>query len=249
FALVCAGMVLFNSCENDDGLSEIDIENQEVADDESTSTSLISYYIDDEKVHANDFDSNLSNIILIEVYRTNSLKSDENELEVEKRAYTSEDKYVAFGDANNLKLKELLDFEKIMSSFAETSGVIEEFEKTNVMPQRYLEREVFVYDSLFNETMNQKSSMSIFVTLYEDHYVPGVGSGKCCIMPKFLPFMPPGWNNRVSCVEFVGIGGGAILFGNNFYRDRICTIVNWASDRVNLSYGADNCMSSGMKIF
>jgi hypothetical protein len=248
FALVCAGLVMFNSCEKEDGLSEIDIENQVKIENEPGDE--MSFFIDDLEVQAHDFEISTSNMILVEVIqKTDNLKSNDVVPDVEKRAYSSEENYIAYGKANGLKLEELLSFEKIMSSFAEASGAIDEFEKSNVMPQWYLEREAFVYDSIFYNVSNFKSSLTLFTTFYDNPYVPGQNPGPCIIMPKFLPFMPPGWNDRVSCVELVGIGGGIIIYGKSFYRNKLITIIDWASQRINLGYGVNDAMRSGMEIF
>ncbi|HKM92049.1 MAG TPA: hypothetical protein VJY41_00215 [Prolixibacteraceae bacterium] len=246
-SLVFIGMLVFNSCEKESLITE-PFNTNEVQDNVLNNST--SFYIDNEKVQEQGFTKNTSDMFLIEFHKKpDNLKSNGDEPGVEKRAYSSEDKYVAFGEANGLNLGKLLVFEKMMSSYAETSGAIEENEKTGLMPEWYLEREAFVYDSLFNNELGLKSVLTIFTTLYENQYVPGSGAGKCIFMPKQMPFMPPGWNDRVSCVEFVGLGGGIIIFGKSFYRNRLVTIIDWGMTRINLGYGVDNLMRSGIEIF
>lgn len=67
-------------------------------------------------------------------------------------------------------------------------------------------------------------------------------------MPTHLPVMYPGWNNKVSCVEFVGIGGSLVIYDKSFFRKRVSTIVNWGMTRINLPSGVNDRMSSGLKL-
>jgi len=207
------------------------------------------YYIDDVSVSEEDFENLSSDVFFIEIHKSSGdLKSssiDGEEL-VEKRAYTSKDKYIAFGEENGLSFDKQLVFEEIMSDFAEKSGAISEYEEIGELPQWYLEREQFVYDSIFNSSSNLKSAqISLFITLFKNYY----GGGGSVIMPTHLPVMYPGWNNKVSCVEFVGIGGSLVIYDKSFFRKRVSTIVNWGMTRINLPSGVNDRMSSGLKLF
>lgn len=238
-------ILIIVSCQKED--------TSELAVIKQNNTAVSTHFIDDILVSEVEFYNNVSEMFLVEVHKPNSnFKSSSNEDEeaIEQRAYTSEEKYIEFGKEFGYEFDKQLILEKLMSDYALNSGAIAEFEKTGELPEWYLARELFVYDSLFSENSNLKSAqVSLFVTLFENHFVSGVGAGSSVIMTKTLPFMFPGWNNRVSCIEFVGIGGSIVIYDKTFYRDRISTILNWGMTHINLSTGVNDKMSSGILLF
>ncbi len=230
-------LIFMVSCQKD----EINVDTF----DDSNSSPISAHFIDDVEVSSEDFTNDASDMFLVEVYKpSNGLKSSNSE-QIEKRAYSSEEKYIEFGNEHGYEFDKQLVFEKIMSSYAENSGAIIEYENTGVTPVWYLEREQFVYDSLFSNISQLKAALVI--TLFEHHFVQGSGAGSSILMAATYAFMPPGWNNRVSCVEFVGVGGGLHIYDKTFYRKKKATIVNWGMEHINLSSGVNDKMSSGMR--
>lgn len=233
-------MILSISCHKE--TNDLIIENEV--------NETVSYYIDDIKVSSDEFVMGKSDMYYIEFHsQKTNLKSSSPIEYIERRAYTSEDDYINFGETYGLRFRESIEFGKIMSSFAEKTGVITEYEKTGDVPSWYYDREKAVYDSLFG--VNEfKDATSLFVTLYEHHFVEGQGAGKSIIMPTTsFPFMPPGWNDRVSCVQFVGfIGGGIHIFDKTFFRSMIQSVIYWGLTHVNLPTYSNDKMSSSMRI-
>lgn len=123
-----------------------DIES-EIIEMEEQPITVSGHYIDDVSVSEEDFENLSSDVFFIEIHKSSGdLQSSSNDGEelIEKRAYTSKDKYIAFGEENGLSFDKQLVFEEIMSEFAEKSGAISEYEEIGELPQWYLEREQFV---------------------------------------------------------------------------------------------------------
>lgn len=235
-------LILLFSCQKDEDI----VSNT----DDINSTEISAYYIDDVEVSSEDFTNITSDMFLVEVHKpSNGLKSSKgsNSEQIEKRAYSSEEKYIEFGNEHGYEFDKQIVFEKIMSNYAENSGAIIEYENTGIKPVWYLEREQFVYDSLFSNTSQLKSTASLVVTLFEHHFVQGSGAGASIVMGGTYPVMPPGWNNRVSCVEFIGIGGGVHIYDRTFYRNKVETVVNWGMTHINFPSSLNDKMSSGVR--
>jgi len=220
--------------------------------DIGSTEKIVTYFINDIEVSDEEFVIGNSDMYYVEFHtQTSDLKSSSSLELIENRAYTSEESYINFGKAYGLKFEESLAFIKIMSSFAEETGVIDEYEESGNVPSWYFERENAVYDSLFGGNVTDfKEASSLFVTFYENYFVEGQGAGDAIIMPTTAyPFMPPGWNNRVSCVEFVGlIGGGVHIFDKTFFRQMVQSVVFWGMTHVNLPSYSNDKMSSAMRI-
>lgn len=213
-------------------------------------TNELAHFVDDVSVSEEVYENESENMFLVEVYKpSTNLKSACDGAEVELRAYSNEQKYIEFGNEYGYNFDKQLLFEQIMSKYALMSGAIEEFEDSGEMPNWYFQREKTVYDSLFTNTSNEKSGFNLFVTLYEDHFVAGAGAGSCVVLINNLPFMYPGWNNRVSCIEFVGLGGALAIYDKSFYRKRLKTVVNLGMTHINLGNGVNDKMSSGLTFF
>lgn len=245
--LVFAGIVVLNSCEEDIATYKKEDNNREILFGENETS--FKYFIDNREVEKSVFDiANSEEVFSVDIYNNDKLKSTSHNNVSEKRIFSTKNKYLAYGEVLGIDFEKQLLFMEIMSKYAEESGVIYESEKSGIIPGWYAEREKFVYDSLFIGCSNLKSIESLYITLYDNHYVPGNKPGKCIVMSNQLPFMYPGWNDRVSCIEFVGLGGGLHICGKSFYRQHITTIINWGFTRLNLGSGVDNKMRSGMGI-
>jgi len=237
------GRVLFSSLLL---LSFFSCQKDEIIPGDNNYIEVSAHFIDDVEVSSMDFTNDALDMLLVEVYKPSKglLKSTNSE-QIEMRAYSSEEKYVEFGNEHGYAFDKQLIFEKLMSSYAENSGAISEYENTGMMPEWYLEREQYVYDSLFSNTSQLKAALVI--TLFEHPFVQGSGAGSSILMAATYAFMPPGWNNRVSCVEFVGVGGGLHIYDKTFYRKKKASIVNWGMKHINLGSGVNDKMSSGIR--
>ena len=235
--LIIFTTVTFIACKKHEVIKIIEVEQNKA--------ESVNCYIDNLPVSKADFEIKTKGMYLVELHKpTSNLEL----AEVEKRAYTSEAKYVVFGKKFGLDLDKQLIFERIMSNYSVKSQAITEFEKSGKLPTSYQEREKFVYDSLFNK--NSKiligKVQSGLTTLHDYPYDPNFSGGGTVIMAGTLPFMFPGWNDRVSSIEILGIGSAVTVYDRTFYRSRLSTVVNWGFQRINLDGGADNKMSSGI---
>ncbi len=194
------------------------------------------YYIDGQLVEDGAFKVGDEGLYLL-----TTLENDKDgEPVVAEYAFTSKEGYIAYGVKNGIKLKEELDFTTHMSEYAETSGVIKEYELTGKVPDWYTEYEAAYYNSLFGDRTNGTKSLA--VTLHQDFH-----GGPTWPMTFTLPFMVAGWNDTVSKIYIVGLTGGCSIFYKTFYRKHMRTIVNVAGSTY--LYGAqDNSMSSGIRI-
>lgn len=226
--------ILFGSCEKD-GITEL----TNKTNDPNVSTI---YYLDDIQVtDAIDNPGNAGLFIVRLINPENNLKSSSNQV-IETRAYSSEEKYIEFGSRYGYDFRKLLDFEKKMSSFAEKSGAIAEYEKTGEVPSWYAEYEKVTYDSIFSASNSslKSTAASLFVVFFKDFN----GGGSSLGMVTSWPIMPPGWKDEASSVEFVGLGGGINNFDRSFYRDRLETVINLGMTKINLSASNDRMNSS-----
>lgn len=204
------------------------------------------YYLNEKEVSENELTYDEANSYVVE-FRNKPTGANARGIVNEKRVFTSKEKYIEFGEKFGFKFKELLEFEKIMQEIANQDGLIEEYDKTGILPQWYVEREKVVYDSLFNIYPNPKSKQlaSAFVALYDNYEA----QGSSITMAATWPAMPAGWNNRVSCIQFFGFAGGVNLFDRTFYRSKLTTIYDWGLYKINLAPGIDNKTSSAVRFF
>jgi hypothetical protein len=89
----------------------------------------------------------------------------------------------------------------------------------------------------------------LVVALYENKFVQGSGAGSSIIMAATYSIMPPGWDNRVSSIDFVGLAGGVRIYNKKFYFKPLGTVFYRGVQHFNLSDDMNDKMSSGVKIF
>ncbi len=154
--------------------------------------------------------------------------------------FTTEEQYVSFGNQLGYDFKSHLEFEKEMNQFAEQKGLCEMSEEIDSLPQWYYDYERTAYEKYFKPD----ASKSFFVVLHKD----ANGGGSSNVMVSNYAFMPPGWNNCVSSVKFVGIAGGLHVYDKSLYRKRVETVVGLADQIYNLGRG-NNKMSSGVRFY
>lgn len=234
---IAFGAIIFGSCEKN-GITELT--NQ--TDDPNVSTVI--YYLDDTQVTDTIDDPGDTGLFIVRLINPeNNFKSSSNQV-IETRAYSSEEKYIEFGSRYGYDFRKPLDFEKKMSSFAEESGAIAEYEKTGKVPSWYTEYEKVTYDSIFwaSNSSLKSTKASLFVVFFKDFY----GQGSSLGMATSWPIMPAGWKDKASSVEFVGLGGGINNFDRSFYRKRLETVINLGMTKINLS-ASNNRMNSSIR--
>ncbi len=220
-------------------------ETNDVQKNNQTNTQTSNYFIDDVSVSSEEYDDQSSDLLQVFIIKpTNNLKSSSpDNTEIENRAYSSQEKYIAYGKEIGVDFEKQLAFESIMREYALKTNVEEIYEKTGTIPNWYTAREQFVYDSLFGNLLQLKSMQaSIAVILFEN--INSSGENVPMPIPGTYTVMPPGWDNRVSSIEFLGAAGTLTVYDKTFYRNKLGTVVGFGIYPINLSYLMNNKMSS-----
>lgn len=208
---------------------------------EDTSSNNYLYFIDEQIVSKGVFDTRDKRIPFTSVYVEDSVVG---KIFLELHSFSSEEKFFEFGDKHDYCFRAMNEFGKEVSSFAETQGIIEEYERTGNVPDYYHDFERRKYEELVQKCAKLKINEveSRVTTLLFDLCVGGGASP----MPNTLPFMPF-LNNRVSSFEFVAFTGGFItMWDRSFFRDLIYSRSLLGLDRECLPREVDNRMSSGI---
>lgn len=216
-----------SSMVSDSNFSEKSI--LDVPEESSKYTTL--HYMDGKKIDRDKVDYDFSeedNFVLIDVKM-----SKENDTLVIVQFFSTKDKYIEFGNDNNLKLKEQLDFEEHMKEYAKESGAIDSFEQNGTVPKWYTEYEESKYNEIFGGEEGKSNNNKTTITILHKNYLGG---------PDFpfvttLPFLGGGWNNAVSAFTPIGLFGVTHLYDNAFYRRRMASIRSWGFHRVQLYWG------------
>ncbi|MFA0961196.1 hypothetical protein AB9P05_05290 [Roseivirga sp. BDSF3-8] len=176
---------------------------------------------------------------------TGKPSDDGNEIYVTIDAFSSDQLYIQWGDQHGHNVAGMLEFEKVMSQYAEASGTIKEYEATGNVNQEYLDFEAQEYERIFGKKpeAGQTGRVNSLAMLHKDY----VG-GSSWLMGSTSPFMMPGWNNRVSRYHPFYIYGVFIMYDRSFYRNRFFTLWSWGWQNIRMwgpfSYANDR-MSSG----
>ena len=169
---------------------------------------IIKYYLDNVEVTGITLDNNNDNWILW------LGKLDENSNEVlEIRKFTAKNDYLTYGESLSIPVTKSVEFTDAMREYVSTNNIVEQYETYGTVPASYYEFETLTYNWYFNSNSGNRN---IWVGLY-DHCGPA-GEANCYIpMIRTYPFMPPGWNNKVSQIELVGVFAGVTIFDSIFY--------------------------------
>jgi hypothetical protein len=133
---------------------------------------------------------------------------------LQHHGYTTEEGYIEYGENNNLKLKEELQFANHMSAYAEQTGAIEEYEKTGKISESYLAYQEAYYQKVFQQAPSKIAFVLWDQMLAGDH----VG------VPYFWMLATLGsMNDRTSCIQNAGTGASITLFDGTFFRTRLAT--------------------------
>lgn len=172
-------------------------------------------------------------------------KQDENGVKeiTQMHAFSSQEKYFSFGDANGYCYREISEFADEVSKFAESRGIIAEFERSGLVPDYYYEFERKKYEELIGKCGRINAIESRYPTfLYLDCF-----GGDGVVMPLTLPFMPFN-NNEVSAFDFIGVTGSITMWDKSFYRTLIFSFSGFGFTKRCLPLGADDRMSSGVTL-
>ncbi len=150
---------------------------------------------------------------------------DDNTLIV--HGFTSEEKYLDFGDSNGYNLRLALEIEKYLSSYAESSGVITETEATGIVPTWWVNFvDTYLSSKLRNKTI---SSRGISTELYTGF--DGLGR-HISTLPSFTglgnyAFLSNwGMNDNISSFHPSSLVSSVdIAFDKSFFRQRMFTKV------------------------
>lgn len=219
-------------------------ESNDVQNNELTNTQASNYFIDDVPVSLEEYDDQSSDLLQVFVIKpTNNLKSSSpDNTEIENRAYSSQENYIAYGKEIGVDFEKQLVFETIMREYSQITNVEEIYEKTGEVPTWYTAREQFVYDSLYGVSGLKSMQASLTVFLFEN--INSSGSKIPMPIPGTFTVMPPNWDNRVSSIEFLGAAGTLTVYNKTFYRDKLGTVVGFGIYPINLTSLMDNKMSS-----
>ncbi len=240
FAIIIAILIgtIFIGCEKENELisSENEAEENTVVE-KSAEINIIQYIynIDNKQVSETVFNQQQDDLLtLLSGKHDKELKKDIITID----AFTTEEKYIAFGEKNNIKLKEQIQFENHMREYVEENGIEEIYEKTGKVPQSYLDYEKQYHEKVFGKMPENKA---LAVAFHKDFW----GQGSTALMFNTCPFMWPGWNNETSSLLNVGVYGVLTLYDRTFYRSRLTTIWNWGMSFINL-WGCNDMTSSAV---
>lgn len=177
------------------------------------------YFLDSEELTIENFEPNDTTDSFICI--SGDSDGDSNLVKIYIHEFTTEQKYVAFGGDNELKLKESLLFEDEMRDYIEENNIEEIFNSTGEIPQDYLDYEEERYNYYFGT--NEKVIPG--TTLHKNYW----GGSPAYHMFKTMPVMF-GWNNEVSATFPTYFFGFHILYNRNWYRARMITIWGFGWD-------------------
>lgn len=134
--------------------------------------------------------------------------------------FSSKENYIEWGILNGLPVAQSFEIEEHLSAYAETNGYIEEYEKTGVVSQSFLDYQKQYFDGVTQQ--NDQASLRAPTMLHKDFT-----GGASTIASELQPFMFPGWNNRTSRYYSFHVYTGFHIFDRSFYRRRMATLWNF----------------------
>ncbi len=177
-------------------------------------------------------------------------KLDENSNEiVEVRKFTKKEDYMKYGDNNGIPLREEVGFSEEMKKYVDDNDIIQYYEENGNVPDSYLEYEKSIYEKYFGRKTKKVQSRNLWIQLWKKCR-GDEGSNQSIPMFNTYPFMPWGWNNKVSQNEVVGFFAGTAVYDWTFYRKHIGTVwLMGMSKKCWHNTALDDRMSSGIKVF
>lgn len=182
------------------------------------------YYLDYKEVGIDDLGLKNPNVAV-------TGKQENDVLFVIFNAFTTEQAFIDFGKHNNIKIEEMIGFERAMQDRAKELGIIDiEYQKGIKLPKEYTDYEATMYLKYFGRNITSKT---VFTTFHKD-YTGGPSWVTGSTMPHWGVI---GWNNQISSYFPLGIYGFTSFYDDSFYRNRMLTAWDWGWQRIPLFWG------------
>lgn len=188
----------------------------------------VSYFLDgnqiDESTYLKIYETH-HNIWIIDELDDNSNPIYENQ------CFTSDEKYIAWGESQNLNIKDRLAAVDYLRQQAIDLGWVDKYKSLEEVPQEilddqmsYLEEKNLISSEPQVRTVNQLRDFCYF-------HSPSI------YMVNMLPVMPVGWNNRVTAVMPSG-WGFMTVYDRSFFRNPFSSIF--------LGVAVESCWMNGV---
>lgn len=220
-----------------------DVDFDELATEEyENSDYYIKYYLDNQPVENLTFDQNTDQWVLY----LGKIDANQNQV-LEIRKFTLKEDYLLYGDQNSIPIRKGIEVGDILREYAIEDSVDDYYKENGDVPQNYKDYESLVYQQYFGRELNKVQTINIWVTLYDKCDIGE--NNTSIIMINTYPFMPWGWNNRVSKVQVVGVFAGVAIYDKSWYRRHLGTLWLWGFEsRCLIDLGISDKMSSGIKL-
>jgi len=207
--------VFMMSCQKQD--MEVVVDSNEInqtTTDYSNYKSEFKFYLDNKEVEENSLMLKSNDLIIFE--KGTMIDSTQTSL-VEVFGFTTESLYTEFGEANDYKLAEQLQFEKSIRAYIVSNNIEQYYETNGEVPASYTVYEKNLAEQLFNIDYDSKSIFAQFNQEYD-----GKGDGTL-LSPRsgLFPFLILGWDNKISSFQFCGLYGYVTFYDSKFYKNKM----------------------------
>lgn len=143
------------------------------------------------------------------------------------RTFTSEERYLTYGDQNNLKFRETKAFNETIQKYAEVNGLVPMAEAGEQLPDSYYAFEKQQYQTFFG------AFSPGWLRVYDD-IIP-YGSNKY-VMSPFVPTLGfwffDNWNNKIGCYKRQHLYMVEHLYDKKFFKKHLVTLSGWGTSTV-----------------
>lgn len=245
FVLLGISLLSFESCQKydhqiiDNRVKNIDYVFER---DDEVEISITEYYYNDSLVEILEIDTTQDQWIHYQIVMEN------DSLPVlQIRKYSNRVLYEAHGDSVGIDLRGQLKISDILRMVADSADL---GSNTYTIPDWY---QAFSDSLIISYTLNnnQNTNNLIIGTQLSDTPNNCVTWGASIVIPGVavtLPVMPPTWNNRVSGVGFLGVGGILHIYDHIFFGKYLGAVSGWGFSKIPLCRTAANRrMSSAIR--
>ncbi|KMQ64840.1 hypothetical protein ACM46_11505 [Chryseobacterium angstadtii] len=143
------------------------------------------------------------------------------------RTFTTEEKYLIYGDQNGLKFRETKAFNESIQKYAEVNGLVQMAEAGEQLPDSYYNFEKQQYQLFFG------AFGPGWLRVYDD-IVP-YGSNKY-VMSPLTPTLGfwffDNWNNKIGCYKRQHLYMVEHLYDKKFFRKHLVSLSGWGGSTV-----------------
>ncbi|KFF21697.1 hypothetical protein [Chryseobacterium sp. JM1] len=143
------------------------------------------------------------------------------------RTFTSEERYLQYGDQNGLKFRETKAFNETIQKYAEVNGLVQMAEAGEQLPDSYYAFEKQQYQTFFG------AFSPGWLRVYDD-IIP-YGSNKY-VMSQFTPTLGfwffDNWNNKIGCYKRQHLYMVEHLYDKKFFRKHLVSLSGWGGSTV-----------------